>query len=68
MSQLDYDEHFTLTLGIIGDTGATLPQAGDTAFEYGGAKWKVQTVAYNGEYNAKKRWTITAERWHNWPS
>ena len=57
-----------MTLGIIGDTAATLPQAGDTAFEYAGAKWKVQTVAYNGEYNAKKRWTITAERWHNWPS
>lgn len=69
VSQLDYDEHFTLTLGVIGDTAKEPPAtAGDIAFEYGGAKWKVQSVTYNGEYNAKKRYTITAERWHNWPS
>lgn len=68
VSQLDYDAHWTLTLGVIGDTGATLPAAGDISFSYADHVWKVQSVTYNGEYNNKKRWTITAERWFNWPA
>lgn len=69
VSQLDYDEHFTLNLGVIGDTAVEPPAvAGDITFEYAGAKWKVQSVQYTGEYNAKKRWQITAERWHNFPA
>lgn len=69
VSQLDYDEHYTLTLGVIGDTASEPPAvAGDITFEYAGAKWKVQSCQYTGEYNAKKRWQITAERWHNFPS
>ena len=68
VSQLDYDQHWTLNLGIIGDTNATLPQAGDTTFEYAGNKWKVQSVAYAGSFQDKKKWTVTAERWTNFPS
>jgi len=67
VSQLDYDQHWTLTLGIIGDTSATLPEVGDISFTYAGATWKVTNVAYSGSYQDKKKWTVTAERWNNFP-
>ena len=75
VSQLDYDEHFTLTLNMIGGTGGSgdgtedtkLPEVGDTAFEYAGKKWKVTNVTYNGSYQDKKSYTVTAERWTNFP-
>ena len=68
VSQLDYDQHWTLTLGVIGDTAATLPEVGDITFTYGGHKWKVNGVTYTGAYNDKKKWSITAERWTNFPA
>ena len=76
VSQLDYDEHFTLTLNVIGGTGGSgdgtedtkLPEVGDTAFAYAGKIWKVTNVTYNGSYQDKKSYTLTAERWHNWPA
>ena len=76
VSQLDYDEHFTLTLNMIGGTGGTgdgtedtkLPELGDTSFEYAGKKWKVTNVTYNGSYQDKKSYTLVAERWHQFPS
>ncbi len=76
VSQLDYDEHFTLTLNMIGGTGGSgdgtedtaLPAVGDTAFSYAGKNWKVTNVTYNGSYQDKKSYTVTAERWHQWPS
>lgn len=69
VSQLDYDKHWTLSLGVIGDTNATLPIVGDTAFEYpAGTKWKVTNVTYTGSYNDKKKWSIQAERWANFPA
>ena len=75
VSQLDYDEHFTLTLNMIGGTGgagdgtedAKLPEVGDTAFAYAGKNWKVTNVTYNGSYQDKKSYTVTAERWTNFP-
>lgn len=82
VSQLDYDKHWTLTFDIIGDTaavsaalGGTLAdatgatfQTGDYTFSYGGAKWKIMSVNYAGAYNDKKKWSVTAERWVNFPS
>lgn len=69
VSQLDYDKHWTLSLGVIGDTGASLPVVGDIAFEYpSGTKWKVTNVSYTGAYNDKKKWSIQAERWTNFPT
>lgn len=67
VSQLDYDQHWTLTLGVIGDTAATLPEVGDITFTYAGHKWKVNGVTYTGAYNDKKKFSISAERWINWP-
>ena len=76
VSQLDYDEHFTLTLNMIGGTGGSgdgtedtaLPQVGDTAFAYAGKNWKVTNVTYNGSYQDKKSYTLVAERWHQFPA
>lgn len=68
VSQLDYDQHWTLTLGIIGDTNATLPEVGDISFVYGGHTWKITNVAYAGSYQDKKKWTVSAERWNNFPT
>ena len=75
VSQLDYDEHFTLTLNMIGGTGGAgdgtedtaLPQVGDIDFTYAERKWKVTNVTYNGSYQDKKSYTVTAERWTNFP-
>lgn len=80
VSQLDYDKHWTLTCDIIGDTanvstalGGALSGdgtfvAGDYTFTYGGFKWKIASVNYAGAYNDKKKWSITAERWVNFPA
>ena len=68
VSQLDYDQHWTLTLGVIGDTNATLPEVGDIAFRYGGHTWKVLSVTYTGAFNDKKKWSITAERYRLFPT
>ena len=76
VSQLDYDEHFTLTLNMIGGTGGSgdgtadtkLPEVGETAFEYAGHKWKVTNITYNGSYQDKKSYSLTAERWTNFPA
>ena len=76
VSQLDYDKHWTLNLVVIGDTstapivgsGTTNPVVGDTAFTYNGNTWKVNSITYNGAYNDKKKWTIVAERWINFPA
>lgn len=68
VSQLDYDQHWTLTLGIIGDKDATLPAVGDITFEYAEHKWKVTNVTYAGSYQDKKKWTVSAERWINFPA
>ena len=75
VSQLDYDEHFTLSLTVLCDS-ATAPitgsgsafQPGDTSFSYANRKWKLTSVQYQGSYNDKKKYTITAERWRNFPA
>ena len=80
VSQLDYDKHWTLTFDVIGDTahvsqalGGTVAGdgtfvAGDVQFFYGGNYWKIMSVNYAGTYNDKKKWSVTAERWVNFPT
>lgn len=75
---LDYDRHYTCTLQIIGN--GTLPEVGLTSFQWyptpatskdaTGSKvnWKVQSIAYNGSYNDKKKYTVNLERWQNYPA
>lgn len=68
VSELDYDRHWTLNLGIIGDTDAALPEPGDTTFEYDGHKWKVDSVTYTGGYASKKSWNVVCHRYQNFPA
>ena len=70
VSQLDYDKHWTLTCDLIGDAsaGAGLSDnVGDYTFYYDGESWKIQSCTYTGTYNDKKKWSLTAERWINFP-
>ena len=73
VSQLDYDQHWTMSMTVIGGDGSEDGSvggivAGDTAFEWAGHKWKVTNVTYTGTYNDKKRYSVSAERWTNYPS
>ena len=70
VSELDYDHHWTLSLDLIGDTAAgdaLFNTTGDYTILYGGHYWKLKSVSYTGAYNDKKKWSITAERWINFP-
>ena len=75
VSQLDYDSRWDLNLTFIGDSDK-LPVTGDSSgiavgdmtFSYGGHKWKITSVVYNGTYNAKKQYTLTAFRTSNFPA
>lgn len=73
VSQLDYDKHYTCTVTVVG-SGA-LPAIGSTDFQFpiddiGGAKkaWKVVGVVENGSFQDKKKFTISLERYTNFPS
>lgn len=72
VSQLDYDQHWTMEMTVIGGDGSEdgsvgSVQAGDTAFTWAGHKWKITNVQYTGNYADKKRYRISAERWTNFP-
>ena len=73
VSQLDYDQHWTMNMTVIGGDGSEDGSvggivAGDTAFEWAGHKWKVTNVTYQGNYADKKKYAVSAERWKNFPS
>lgn len=73
VSQLDYDKHWTMSMTVIGGDGSEDGSvgtivAGDTSFTWAGHKWKVTGVAYQGNYADKKKYTVSFERWANFPS
>lgn len=76
VSELDYDETWSLVLNVIGGTGGSgdctedeaLPQVGDTTFAYANHKWKVDGVSYQGSFADKKKYTITAHRNKHFPA
>lgn len=68
MSKLSYDQHWTLNLTFLTDNpGALSALPGIYTFSYGGNKWSVNNVTYNGSYNSKKSYTINAERYQHFP-
>ena len=72
VSQLDYDQHWTMSMNVIGGDGSENGSvgsisAGDIDFTWAGHKWKVTGVQYQGNYADKKKYTINAERWRNFP-
>lgn len=67
VSELDTDEQQEMTMTVIGGDGAESGALdgivpGDTAFTWDSKTWKVRSVTYNGAYNEKKQYTITAVR------
>ena len=68
VSEMEYDKRWNLTLGVIGDSSATLPEVGDITFAYGGHKWKVDSVTYTGGYQDKKKYSIACHRNLNFPA
>lgn len=73
VSQLDYDSHWTMNMTVIGGNGSEDGsvegiQAGDTTFTWASHKWKVTNVTYQGTYNDKKKYSVSAERWTNFPA
>ena len=71
VSQLDVDERYDLNMTVIGgsDEDATLAglEVGDTTFTWNGKKWKITGCQYNGVYNDKKSYSLTAFRTTNFP-
>ena len=72
VSQLDYDQHWTGSMNVIGGDGSEdgsvgSISAGDITFTWAGHKWKVTGVQYQGNYADKKKYTISFERWTNFP-
>lgn len=71
---LDYDERWDLQLDVIGNNkengedGDIGIDVGDTTFKWNGHSWKVTGVTYQGSFQDKKRWTITAYRTACFPS
>lgn len=71
VSQLDVDERWDMSMTVIGgsDEDATLDglEVGDISFQWNGKRWKITSCAYNGVYNDKKSYTLTAFRTTNFP-
>lgn len=75
VSQLDIDEQWTLNLSFLCDythnpidSANPAVKVGQIDFQYGGHTWKVTGISYSGAYNAKKMYTLTAERYKNFPT
>ena len=41
---------------------------GDISFQWNGKKWKILGIQYQGSYDSKKAYTITAFRTTNFPA
>ena len=73
VSELDYDQHWTGSMTVIGGDGSEdgsvgSIQAGDTTFTWAGHKWKVDSVTYQGTYNDKKKYSVSFHRYTNFPA
>lgn len=72
VSQLDYDHHWAGTMTVIGGDGSedgsvgTL-SVGDTTFSWANKTWKITGVTYRGNYQSKKMYDVTFERYVNFP-
>lgn len=74
VNRLSFDRHWTLQLTFLTDKIGSnselsgIAESGQVDFTYAGKKWFVNSINYNGSYNAKKSYTIQAERWFNYPA
>ena len=71
-----YDTRVDLHLTAYGKTAQAdiaqvltdIANSGGKTITYAGKKWKVASCREAGTYNARRRWTITAHRYDNFPA
>ena len=71
-----YDTRVDLSLTVYGaKAGAditarltAIANSGGKSIAYAGKNWKVDSVREAGTYNGRRRWTITAHRFDNFPA
>lgn len=71
-----YDTRVDLTLTVYGATAqaridsvlSAIANSGGQSITYGNHKYKVDSCREVGTYNARRRWTITAHRFDNFPA
>lgn len=72
VSQLDTDCRWDMQMSIIGGSNEDCElenlEVGDIAFDWNGKKWKLTGITFNGVYNDKKQYQITAFRTTNFPA
>lgn len=72
VSQLDVDERWDMSMTVIGgsneDASLDTLEVGATDFTWNNKKWKISSVTYNGTYNDKKSYSISAWRTTNFPA
>lgn len=64
----------TASISVIGEASAQVagqatrfPLAIGSALTYRALRWKIKSIAEAGTYNGLTVWTISLERWKNWP-
>ncbi len=70
-----YDTRVDLTLTVYGKTAEAdiegvltdIANSGGKSVTYASKKWKVDTCREAGSYNGRRRWTINAHRFDNFP-
>ena len=71
-----YDTRVDLSLTVyganadadIGDCLTDIETSGGKSITYAGKNWKVDSVREAGTYNGRRRWTIAAHRYDNFPA
>jgi len=67
--EVAYDTRTDLSLTVYSASAATTaPAEAGSTFAYASKKWHVDSVREAGTYNARRRWTISAHRYENYPS
>lgn len=68
--EVAYDTRTDLSLTVYSASSATAApaEAGSKTFSYASKKWHVDSVREAGTYNSRRRWTISAHRYENYPS
>lgn len=72
VSQLDVDERWDMSMTVIGGSNEDCDlegiEVGDTTFTWNEKAWKITGISYQGTYNDKKSYSITAFRTKNFPA
>ena len=71
-----YDTRVDLTITVYGKTAdakissvlTEIENSGGKKITYAGKAWKVDNCREAGTYNGRRRWTITAHRYDNFPA